>query len=72
MEEEEEEERDSQTQIEEEASEIHATAQNGKRHCVEDQHVLQFLDSTDDYLTQMDSLSIILRQVNKIKIPFFP
>ncbi|PON90485.1 Coiled-coil domain-containing protein [Trema orientale] len=29
---------------------------------VKDQHVLQFLDSMDEYLTQMDSLSTILRQ----------
>ncbi|KAM6602435.1 hypothetical protein CsatA_022044 [Cannabis sativa] len=29
---------------------------------ITDQHLLQFLDSTDDYLTQMDSLSMMLRQ----------
>lgn len=34
-----------------------------------DQYALQFLDSTDEYLTQMDSLSTILRQV-KFPIPF--
>lgn len=35
----------------------------GLRHDVEDQHVLQFLDSLDGYITLMDSLSLTLRQV---------
>ncbi|KAH7523393.1 hypothetical protein FEM48_Zijuj06G0006200 [Ziziphus jujuba var. spinosa] len=34
----------------------------GLRHDVEDQHVLQFLDSLDGYITLMDSLSLTLRQ----------
>ncbi|KAL5557702.1 hypothetical protein UlMin_033913 [Ulmus minor] len=33
-----------------------------KRNRLGDEHVLEFLDSLDDYLTQMDSLSVILRQ----------
>ncbi|XP_062088629.1 uncharacterized protein LOC133795188 [Humulus lupulus] len=36
--------------------------QNVEPNRVTDQHVLQFLDSTDDYLTKMDSLYMILRQ----------
>ena len=34
-----------------------------RQHHVEDQHVLQFLDSLDGYLTLFDSLSSTLRQV---------
>ncbi|PON49008.1 Coiled-coil domain-containing protein [Parasponia andersonii] len=36
--------------------------QNVEPHRVKDQHVLQFLDSMDEYLTQMGSLSTVLRQ----------
>lgn len=36
---------------------------NGNQNGIEDQHVLQLLDSADDYLTLLDSVSSTLRQV---------
>ena len=55
---------------EEEENDIQNGEQNKKRHHpLDDRHALQFLDSLDDYLIQMDSLSSILRQV--LITPFF-
>lgn len=47
---------------EEEENDTQIGELNGKRQSVEDRHALQFLDSLDDYLIQMNSLSVILRQ----------
>ncbi|GMN34736.1 hypothetical protein TIFTF001_004848 [Ficus carica] len=48
---------------EEEENDTQNGEQNEKRHHpLDDRHALQFLDSLDDYLIQMDSLSSILRQ----------
>ena len=55
------------SELEEEEKE---RSRNGNQCRVEDEHVLQFLDSADDYLILMDSLSLILRQVKKKKQTF--
>ncbi|POO01790.1 Coiled-coil domain-containing protein [Trema orientale] len=55
--------------MEEKEEKLKQSSDNGEEetqsvepHRVKDQNVLQFLDSMDEYLTQMDSLSTILRQ----------
>lgn len=48
---------------EEEEEDSHRIQSSEDTENVKDQNVLQFLDSLDEYLSQMDSLSTILRQV---------
>lgn len=56
-----------------------STVENGSEKQVKEETLLQFLDSTDSYLTLIDSLSSTLRQVitiiirikKKKKNPFF-